>query len=264
MFDLIAHRYDFINRALALNLDLSWRRKMVNEILQDGELLRQKPSAKFLDLATGTADVAILLGQTADKYISAMDSKNDASVEILGIDPSFKMIHIGKEKVSKQDFSHVSYIHLQTGDARDLQSIPSDFYDGVTISFGIRNIPERHLAFCEIHRVLRKDERSKLAILEFSEPTPTTGGFVGYYLARWFIRYVVPVLGAVLSGAPTEYMHLQNSIKEFPSAEEFVREIEAVRCDDGRSSVFRVQRVHQLNFGSVQLYIVLPLPSSNN
>jgi len=111
---------------------------------------------------------------------------------------------------------------------------------------------------CEIHRVLVKGrQKSKLAILEFSEPT-SDFGIMGF-LARVFIRYILPVVGAVLSGAPREYMHLQNSIKDFPSPNEFVALIEGVECGKDEKGSFQVENLVQMNFGSVQLYVASPI-----
>merc|ERR1712161_83039 len=64
MFDLIASRYDFINRVLSLNLDTGWRRTLVKEVTSNGDIFkRQKEKIQILDLATGTADLAILLAK---------------------------------------------------------------------------------------------------------------------------------------------------------------------------------------------------------
>mmetsp|Transcript_61441 Transcript_61441/g.72994 ORF Transcript_61441/g.72994 Transcript_61441/m.72994 type:complete len:85 (-) Transcript_61441:468-722(-) len=84
MFDKIAHRYDFINRALALNMDISWRRTMINEILSPFK--STTAPLQFLDLATGTADVAILLARELNE--------RNIDGHVLGIDPSFNMISV--------------------------------------------------------------------------------------------------------------------------------------------------------------------------
>ena len=102
----------------------------------------------------------------------------------------------------------------------------------------------------------------QLAILEFSEPS-AEAGIMGY-IARFFIRNIVPVVGAILSGAPKEYMHLQNSIKEFPSPTEFVSLMEGLDCDieNGKGQMrgnFRVDKLRHMNFGSVQLYLATPV-----
>jgi ubiquinone/menaquinone biosynthesis methyltransferases len=261
MFDLIATRYDFINRALALNLDIGWRKVMISKVTSSGDLFQSSGNSEMdpirvLDLATGTADVAIL---TAKEYQNSRSLSSKRELKVLGVDPSQNMINVGREKVSREDLS--KYISLELGDARDLRNLQSDFFDAATMSFGIRNVPERETALCEIHRVLKKESKgtagSRLGILEFSEPSKEAG--IMGAAARLFIRHVVPVLGALLSGAPREYMHLQNSIKEFPSPKDFAFMMEGLSCgDDGKGS-FRVDDLIQMNFGSVQLYLATPI-----
>lgn len=260
MFDLIATRYDFINRALALNLDIGWRKVMVKEIAISVQKSienekEEEPSVHILDLATGTADVAILLAKEYDDHFRTMQTiKKD--LHILGVDPSINMITVGKEKIQAQNLSNV--INLEIGDARELTNLSDNKFHAATMSFGIRNVPEKEQALCEIHRVLRKDGNAKLAILEFSEPSEEAG-LMGYF-ARLFIRYVVPSIGAILSGAPREYMHLQNSIKEFPSPKDFVALMEGLNCQhlDG-TGTFRMDELKHMNFGSVQLYLATPI-----
>jgi len=263
MFDLIATRYDFINRALALNLDMGWRHRLVAEVVgPEGELFNNN-NVQLLDLATGTADVAILLGKAAAKYASS--SSNSASV--LGLDPSQNMLNVGKTKVKDLDLANI--VSLKLGDARKLSSLDDNSIDAATMSFGIRNVPEKAQALCEINRVLKKGSAdTKLAIMEFSEPGEDSG--IMGSLARAFIRHVIPSLGALLSGAPREYMHLQKSIQDFPSPSEFVELIEGVKCpvksDDGEEELqvntfgtFRVKKVVNLNFDSVQIYVATPV-----
>jgi len=266
MFDLIATRYDFVNRLLALNMDMSWRRTMVQEL---GLL----PGDKVLDLATGTADVAILIAtegllavdvddsnacanSNEDQVCSNVDEKRSSSVEVLGLDPSQNMIAVGKEKVKALGLDDL--VRLDIADARALSGVKDSSFDKATMSFGIRNVPEREKVLCEIHRVLKKNDNSKMAILEFSEPGEESG-IMGFG-ARLFIRHVVPVIGALFSGAPTEYLHLQNSIKHFPSPSEFNALIANVKCGKGKkkSGGFHVEPVINMNFGSVQLYQASP------
>ena len=265
MFDLIATRYDFINRALALNLDMGWRHRLVAEVVgHDGELFTNNNNVQLLDLATGTADVAILLGKAAAKYASSSSAK---SASVLGLDPSQNMLNVGKTKVKESDLANI--VSLKLGDARKLSSLDDNSIDAATMSFGIRNVPEKAQALCEINRVLKKGSaEAKLAIMEFSEPGEDSG--IMGSLARAFIRHVIPSLGALLSGAPREYMHLQKSIQDFPSPSEFVELIEGVKCpvksDDGEEELqvntfgtFRVKKVVNLNFDSVQIYVATPV-----
>lgn len=150
-----------------------------------------------------TADVAILLGKAVNRYSPSSSSTSDPIV--LGLDPSQNMLNVGNTKITQQNLSNV--ISLKLGDARKLDSLEDNTFNAATMSFGIRNVPEKEPALCEIHRVLKKSGvgnvnyiESKLAIMEFSEPGPDSG-ILGYF-ARIFIRHVVPSLGALLSGAP--------------------------------------------------------------
>jgi demethylmenaquinone methyltransferase / 2-methoxy-6-polyprenyl-1,4-benzoquinol methylase len=234
MFDQIASRYDMINRVLALRMDVGWRQRMVQVVKQRVP----QEHARLLDVATGTADVAMRL------------AKEIPSCTVLGLDPSNGMLDVGRTKIKEAGMHH--QINLEWADARDFKALMANTFDGATMAFGIRNVPERDVALCEIHRVLRNG--AVFCILEFSEPDDSFG--VLGRMARVFIRHVVPVLGGLLSGAPREYLHLQNSIKDFPNPKEFGELMEGIVCnDDGVSGHFRVDDIVQMNFGSVQLYV---------
>lgn len=229
MFDHIATRYDLINRVLALSMDVGWRRQMIKLM---SERLPPSGNVQLLDVATGTADVAL---QLATEIPSAT---------IVGVDPSNNMLDVGREKIVSRGLS--DRIQLFHGDARHLSDWESNTFDGATMAFGIRNVPERDVALCEIHRLLKP--QGLIAILEFSEPDDSHG--VLGMLARLFIRHMVPIIGGLLSGAPKEYAHLQNSIKDFPSPSEFRSLMQQLSCGG-----FEMDDVIHMNFGSVQLYL---------
>lgn len=240
MFDIIATRYDMINRVLAVGMDMGWRLEMVKRIKSSVETIE---NPLLLDVATGTADVALLL------------AKEIPSATVLGLDPSNNMLEIGRGKI--QERGQGSQVRLELADAMDFSKMESSTYDAATMAFGIRNVPDREKALCQIHRVLKPN--SRFCILEFSEPGEDAG--VMGAGARVFIRYVVPFLGGILSGAPREYWHLQNSIKDFPAPKEFGKLLEQVKCDErSTEGAFRLDELVQLNFGSVQLYVTTSLP----
>ena len=192
MFDRIAARYDTLNRILSLGVDRRWRRLAVRA-------LALPPAARVLDLATGTADVALeVLRQHPD-------------ARVLGLDPSLQMLAIGRRKVRRA--GHERSAELLLGDAQALPSSVRSF-DGVTIAFGIRNVPDRARALAEMARVTKREGR--VAILELMEPRE---GFLAP-LARSFVRSLVPRVGALLSGAP-EYRYLQRSMAAFPAPDAF-------------------------------------------
>lgn len=193
MFDGIARRYDLLNRVMTFGIDQRWRRRAI-------ALLQLPRDAKVLDLATGTADLAI------------MTARLHADAQVTGLDPSQGMLTVGKDKVVAAGLQ--SRVTLVVGDARKLPFADASF-DGITMGYGIRNVPDRPAALREMTRVVKPGGR--IVILEATEPKP---GLLTWG-ALLHMRVVVPRLGAWLSGAPAEYRYLQQSISEFPSPEAF-------------------------------------------
>jgi demethylmenaquinone methyltransferase / 2-methoxy-6-polyprenyl-1,4-benzoquinol methylase len=219
MFDSIAPRYDLLNRVLSAGLDQKWRRYAV-------ERLALGPNARVLDLCAGTADVALAI---ADKH-------RDASV--IGVDFSFEMLVRGVRKVT--DAALASRIRLVRGDAA-LIPVTSESCDAATIAFGIRNVAEPERALAELARVLRPGAR--LAILEFGQPR--IPGIKTLYL--WYFRYVLPMIGRMVSKHDSAYSYLPASVGTFPAPPEFARTIE-------RHGFVSVEAV-PLTFGIVYLYV---------
>jgi demethylmenaquinone methyltransferase/2-methoxy-6-polyprenyl-1,4-benzoquinol methylase len=156
---------------------------------------------------------------------------------VVGLDPSQKMLEIAQAKVEKAGLGE--RIELVTGDAEALPFADATF-DGVSIAFGIRNVPNRPKALTEMARVTKPGGR--VAVLELSEPR---GGVLGS-LARFHVHTVVPTVGALLSGAP-EYRYLQRSIAAFPPAAEFAALMSAAGLD--------MEPPHPLTFGVCHLYV---------
>ena len=101
----------------------------------------------LLDLATGTADQALFL----------CDQHPDTINKALGMDLSEGMLSVGREKIKARNMAHK--ITLKTGDACNLP-LEDESFDAITISFGIRNVPDVPKALREMHRVLRPGRKS--------------------------------------------------------------------------------------------------------
>lgn len=220
MFDAIAPRYDLLNRVLSLGIDRGWRRKAVRALG-----LADREGARVLDLATGTADLAI---EIADQYPGA---------SVVGVDPSANMLEIGEKKIAARDLS--GRVSVSLGEAERLPFEDASF-DGVTIAFGIRNVVDRPAGLAEMRRVTKPGGR--VVVLELSEPKK--GVFSS--LARVHVHHVVPLLGGLISGKK-EYGYLQASIAAFPPAEEFATMMEKA----GLTSVTATP----LTFGVAHLYV---------
>ncbi len=221
MFDNIAPRYDLLNRLMSLGVDQSWRRRTVAALELDH-------CRRVLDLATGTADLAIQVARSAP------------GVEVVGLDPSAGMLEIGREKLRADGLA--DRVELVEGDAEQLP-FGDNTFDGICMAFGIRNVPDRPRALSEMARVTRPGGR--IAILELSEPRKG----VLAPLARFHVHTVVPWLGSLISGA-REYRYLQQSIAAFPPAGEFGALMRKAGLD--------VLRVERLTFGVCHLYVATP------
>lgn len=221
MFDQIAGRYDLLNRLMSMGIDQSWRRKTV-------DALDLPANARVLDLATGTGDLALMIARL------------HSDADVIGSDPSSRMLEVGVEKVARSGVS--DRVQLELGDA---QALPyeNDSFDGCCIAFGIRNVPDRNAALAEMARVTKPGGR--VAVLELGEPS------VGWLspIARFHVRKIIPRLGGMLSGS-REYKYLQQSIAAFPAADAFAEQMRAAGLD--------VIDVKPLTFGACNLFIAEP------
>jgi demethylmenaquinone methyltransferase/2-methoxy-6-polyprenyl-1,4-benzoquinol methylase len=194
MFDQIAFRYDLMNRCLSGGIDIYWRRRAIKELID------LKPQ-KILDVATGTADVAIM----TFKYLRPK--------QIIGIDISEGMLQIGREKVAKLLLN--KQIELKTGDAEAI-NFEENTFDAITVAFGVRNFQNLEKGLGEMLRVLKPG--GKLVVLEFSKPKKQW--FKGLY--NFYMRIVAPKAGQWLSKNKDAYQYLNNSVKAFPEGETFL------------------------------------------
>ena len=124
------------------------------------------------------------------------------------------MLEIGREKIKAHKLD--DRLMLQQGDAQALPFLDETF-DCVTISFGIRNIPDLRLALLEMYRVTKKGGR--ILILEFSKPENPL-----LKVGHWFyLQTVVPLIGFIFSGNFKAYTYLNQTIQTFPYGERFCK-----------------------------------------
>src|SRR5437763_14225110 len=180
MFDAIARRYDVLNHVLSAGRDKRWRARAIRE-------LALAPTARVLDLCTGTADFAI----------AAVAAQPRATV--VGVDFAGAMLTIGLDKIRGRSLTQ--RISLVRGDATTIP-IRDGWADAATIGFGIRNVVRPEAALLELARVLRPGGR--LVILEPGEPT--IPGVRGAY--NWYFREVLPRLGRLVSHHNNAYSYL--------------------------------------------------------
>lgn len=187
MFSAIAPSYDLLNRLMSFGTDTRWRKKMVRQILPG--------TGPILDLATGTADVALLIARNQGK-----------DRLIVGADFTLPMLQAGAGKIRKRQNAGVT---LTAADACCLP-FPDGVFQAVTIAFGLRNIPDRTRCLREMARVLVPGGQT--LILEFSRmDNPVLGP-----LFRLYFHRVIPILGGIISGNREAYRYLPESVDLFP------------------------------------------------
>ncbi len=188
MFSAIAPRYDLLNHLLSAGRDHAWRRAAVR-------LAALPPSARILDLCTGTADLAL----------EAARQLGQAS--IIGVDVSLPMLRLAALKAEQAAMAR--RLRLAAAPAEVLPFADARF-DAVMVAFGLRNVVDRQRGLAEMHRVLRPGGRA--VILEFT--TPPGRLFRAVYL--WYFHRVLPLIGGLISGEPSAYAYLPASVAEFP------------------------------------------------
>ncbi len=217
MFDNISPKYDFLNRSLSLGIDVWWRKKMMREL--KGLALNQ-----VLDIATGTADVALATSKLKPN-------------SIIGVDISEGMLSVGRIKVEKKGLS--SLIKLQKADSENLPFSENQF-DAITVAFGVRNFEHLSKGLDEMCRVLKPG--GKLVILEFSRPRI----FPVKQLYDFYFRYFCPWWGKVVSKDNSAYKYLYDSVSAFPEGEQFLT--------IAQQSGLKQLKAQRLTFGIVSLY----------
>ena len=192
MFDAISPKYDLLNRLFSLGIDQGWRRKVIR-------MVGEKPVERLLDVATGTADLAIMAATKAER--------------ITGIDISEGMLKHGRTKVEQRGLSQ--RITLQQADSTALPFADATF-EAVTVAFGVRNFEDLSKGLREMLRVLKPGGR--LFILEFSKPQRAPMK----QLFRFYFHHVMPFIGRMVSKDAAAYTYLPKSVDAFPQGTEFL------------------------------------------
>jgi demethylmenaquinone methyltransferase/2-methoxy-6-polyprenyl-1,4-benzoquinol methylase len=219
MFDCISPKYDALNHLLSLNIDKVWRRKTAKTVS------KSQPKA-ILDLATGTADLAIAL------------AKQNPQAHIIGMDISEKMLEIGKEKVKRENLEN--QIDLRHGDVASLPFEDARF-DAVTVAFGVRNFEDLNKGLSEIHRVTKAG--GQVGILEFSMPEK----FPIKQLYNLYFKHLLPNIGKWVSKDETAYSYLPHSVEKFPKPRDFCSILAAFGMKNCQAK--------HLSFGIATLYV---------
>jgi len=218
MFDSISPRYDLLNRVLSLGIDTIWRRKAIN-------LLKADKPQRILDVATGTADLAIEALRINPK-------------QVVGVDISAGMLAVGDAKLRKRKLE--DRIKLVLGDSEQLPFAANEF-DAATVAFGVRNFEHLLEGLQDIQRVLKPG--AKLVVLEFSRPNT----FPVKQLYSFYFRFILPVVGRLVSKDNAAYTYLPASVQVFPEGKAFLGYMERAGFVNNREK--------RLTFGICSIYV---------
>ena len=219
LFDGIARKYDSINRQQSFMLDITWRRFTTKK-------MRFFDTMRYLDVATGTADLAIDV------------VNNHPGVSAVGLDIAEDLLEVGREKLSHAKLT--DRIDLISGNALELPFQDNEF-DVSGIAFGIRNIKDRLHALSEMTRVIKPG--GQVAVLELS--FHGTGIFKPFYYL--YLKAVIPMMARMVAKDPSAYKYLGQSILEFPAPDDF--------CGIMREAGLVNVRSYPLTFGVVRLFM---------
>ncbi|WP_348813014.1 bifunctional demethylmenaquinone methyltransferase/2-methoxy-6-polyprenyl-1,4-benzoquinol methylase UbiE [Flavobacterium maritimum] len=190
MFDTISGNYDNLNRVISFGIDIKWRKKVL-------QMVSKSNPKTILDIATGTGDLAILMAQTKAE-------------KIIGLDISEGMLEVGKKKITAKNLSNT--IEMVLGDSENMP-FEDNYFDAITVAFGVRNFENLEKGLAEILRVLKPN--GLFVILETSVPdkTPYKQGY------NFYSKNILPIIGKLFSKDDVAYGYLSESAAAFPYGE---------------------------------------------
>ena len=199
MFGRITRRYDLLNLCLSFGLDRLWRRAAVRE-------LRLPPGGSAVDLCCGTGDVSETLARQVGRE------------RVVGLDFVPGMIEQARAKYPGIRFLEGDALATGLEDAR---------FDGASVAFALRNVDDVEALFREMRRLVRPGGR--VVSLELTRPPGLLGVLHGL-----FLRWVVPLVGGVISGDAEAYRYLARSIATLLPVEEVAERMRRAGLEEVR------------------------------
>ena len=218
MFSTIAPRYDVVNELLSFGVHKGWRKATVRAASVD-------PGMSVLDCASGTGDLALAFKRAVGK-----------DGDVVGTDFCAEMLARAPAKAESAGLD----IRFEVADVLKLP-YPSARFDRASIAFGIRNVDDPVQALRELRRVVKPG--GKVVVLEFGQPT----GFFGA-LYRFYSRFVMPLIGGLVSGNRAAYQYLPRTAAAFPAGEAFLHLMD-------QAGGFKTRMALPLTFATAFVYV---------
>ncbi|WP_018863233.1 MULTISPECIES: bifunctional demethylmenaquinone methyltransferase/2-methoxy-6-polyprenyl-1,4-benzoquinol methylase UbiE [Thioalkalivibrio] len=191
VFHSVASRYDVMNDLMSMGIHRIWKRYTL-------ERTGVRPGMKILDLAGGTGDLA-----------GAFAPRVGAKGQIVVCDINASMLEAGRDRML--DEGHVGNLDFVQADAEQLP-YPDDYFDRVTIAFGLRNVTRKERALAEMRRVIKPGGR--VLVLEFSQPMAPLRPIYDVYSFK-----MLPLMGKLVANDADSYRYLAESIRMHPDQE---------------------------------------------
>ena len=217
VFDSVAPKYDLMNDLMSMGLHRAWKAFTLT-------VANPREGDKVLDIAGGTGDLAL-----------AFSKKVGKSGQVVHTDINEAMLRTGRDRLLDAGVSLPTLVC----DAEHLP-FPSNYFDLVSVAFGLRNMTHKDVALTEMSRVLKPG--GKLLVLEFSKVAPP--------LAKaydWYSFSVLPKLGQMVAGDDASYRYLAESIRMHPGQDE----LKALMKNSGFGHV----DYHNMTGGLVALHV---------
>lgn len=190
MFDTISGNYDNLNRVISFGIDVKWRQKVL-------KMVAETNPKNILDIATGTGDLAILMANTKAE-------------KIIGLDISIGMLEVGKQKILNKNLD--KRIEMVLGDSENMP-FEDNYFDAITVAFGVRNFENLEKGLAEILRVLKPNGIFVILETSIPEKTPYKQGYTFYS------KNILPIIGKLFSKDNAAYGYLSESAAAFPYGE---------------------------------------------
>ena len=216
VFHSVASQYDLMNDLMSLGLHRLWKRFAV---AQAG----LRVGMRVLDVAGGTADLTRLF----------LDEVGDSGQVVL-TDINFSMLREGRDRMLNGGKTPPT---VQCDGER--LPFPTDYFDCVSVAFGLRNMTHKDRALAEMYRVLKPGGR--LLVLEFSKVWKPLEPLYDLYSFK-----LLPLMGKLVAKDAASYQYLAESIRMHPGQEDLKAMME--------SAGFTRVRYHNLSAGVVALH----------
>ena len=194
IFNKISYKYDFLNSLLSFGLHKFWKKKLV-------DLLKPKDGEDWADLCCGTGDLSFLIYK-----------KVRPNGSVTGIDSAKKILNIAKKR---SKLIGNKFIRWEIKDVLEIDENLKN-YDGISISYGLRNLPNVEEGIKKVFRLL--NDQGRAGFLDFNHPKVNSQAYI---FQKIYLRFIVVPISKIFQ-LSKEYSHIEKSIKNFPEGNKLI------------------------------------------